>query len=154
VRDRVAEDAVDARRPRTHRQTLDDPTAHFFFLLASAACCGGEAGDRHAVRRARHVVEPTRWQKSIELGSPPCSPQMPILRPARTFRTLGDGDLHQLADALLVEGSRTDRPAGCRCRRRREERSGVVAREAEAHLRQVVGAEREELGLARDLVRR
>ena len=62
----------------------------------------GQPRDRNPVRRAGHVVEPDLWQNAIERGSPPCSPQMPILRSGRAPRPLR-GHRDQLADALLIE---------------------------------------------------
>ena len=66
-----------------------------------------------------------------------------------------DGDLHQRAHAVAVDGDeRVDRRR-CPARRSvREHRRHVVAGEAEGGLGQVVGAEGEELGRLGDLVRR
>jgi len=47
---------------------------------------GFEPGDGDAKRWAGDVVEPAWWKKYTELGSPPCSPQTPILRSGRVAR--------------------------------------------------------------------
>ena len=90
-------------------------------------------------------------------GSPPCSPQMPTFRcwpcfALRLVAALLDADLDQLADAVDVDRlERIDRQ-DLFLQVRRHEALDVVAAEAERHLRQVVGAEAEELGLLGDLV--
>ena len=81
--------------------------------VASRRCCsaaharrrlrGGEARDRHAEGRARHVVEPARSQKAIDAGSPPCSPQMPTLSSGLHAAAALGADAHQLADAVVVD---------------------------------------------------
>ena len=84
-------------------------------------------------------------------GSPPCSPQMPsLIVRARRPAPLG-GELDEFADALLVQ--RHERIVGQQALRRigAKERRRVVARQAERRLRQVVGAEGEELGALGDL---
>ena len=46
-----------------------------------------EPSDGHPVRRARHIVRvQSRGNSSIEAGSPPCSPQTPILSPGTASR--------------------------------------------------------------------
>ena len=79
-------------------------------------------------------------------GSPPCSPQMPIFRSGRVLRPFSTaifiswptpswsivGERVRLDDLVLLVV--------------RQERAVVVAAHAEAGLRQVVGAEAEELG--------
>ena len=63
-----------------------------------------------------------------------------------------DADPHQLADAALVDHRERIRGKDAALDVLRQELRRVVARETEAHLRQVVRAEREEVGLGRDLV--
>ena len=67
---------------------------------------GGQAGDRHPVGRARDIIEPDLWQKAIEAGSPPCSPQMPSFSPGRVGAAALGGDAHELADPGHVEGDK------------------------------------------------
>ena len=96
---------------------------------------------------------PTRWQNSTDEGSPPCSPQMPTFRCALRLPAPLDADPDQLAHPLLVE--HRERVGGQQLLLEVEgqELADVVAAVAERHLGQVVGAEREELGVLRDLVR-
>ena len=109
-----------------------------------------------AARSARGTASRRRsrarraWQNSTDGGSPPCSPQMPTLRSGPRAR----------ARARPPSAPAGPRPPG-RCDTNGslrqdllvdvlgQELAGVVAREAEGHLRQVVGAEGEELRLAR-----
>ena len=111
----------------------------------------GEPRDRHAVGRARDVVEAGLWQKNdrgriaavlaadadLELG--------PRLAAALA------ADLDQLADALLSSDSNGSF-RGCRLPRTPGGTSPRRRARAERRLRQVVGAEREELRRLGDLV--
>src|SRR4029078_1770628 len=64
-----------------------------------------------------------------------------------------DGDPHQVADALLVENLERVALAHAVLEVARQELAlGVVARKAQGSLGEVVGAEREEVGLLGDLV--
>jgi hypothetical protein len=67
---------------------------------------------------------------------------------------LGDGDLHELADAGLVNGGERIFLHDLRLLIGAEEAAGIVAAHAEAGLREVVRAEAEELRRLRDLVGR
>ena len=98
------------------------------------------ARGRASRRRSRG---PTRWQNSTEAGSPPCSPQMPSLRSGVRRAAALDGDARSAAPTpSLVERQRTGRAAKMLVLDVvRQERAGVVAREAERRLGQVVGAE-------------
>ena len=89
----------------------------------------------------------------MDAGSPPCSPQMPIFRSLRVERP-----------KRTASSIRRPTPAR-RCGRMVggvdlllqvvvEERVHVVPGQAQRHLREVVGAETEELGIPGDLVRR
>src|SRR6266511_4589686 len=60
--------------------------------------------------------------------------------------------LHELADAFLVEYLEWVVLQQLALDIRRQEAPGIVAAQAKRRLRQVVGAEREELGLSGDLV--
>ena len=91
------------------------------------------------------------WQKCTDAGSPPCSPQMPSLRSGRGLAAALGRDLDQLADALDVERREGVllEDAALLVRRRRNV-AGVVAARAERRLREVVGAEGEEVGVLGD----
>ena len=94
-------------------------------------------------------------QNAIELGSPPCSPQIPHLRSG----TCGPGprstpSANQLADAVAVqsiEGTAIEQPE--LHVRRHDAGLHVVAAEPEGHLGEVVGAEADEVGVSRQLGR-
>ena len=70
------------------------------------------------------------------------------------LRPFVDGDLHQLTDAGLIDRGKRVLLHDLELGVVRQERTRVVARHAEAGLRQVVRAEAEELGRLRDLVGR
>src|SRR5450759_1570713 len=56
---------------------------YLFFSAARAAArraIGTRNGEQDTYDR------PARWKKSIESGSPPCSPQTPVLRPGLVMR--------------------------------------------------------------------
>ena len=96
---------------------------------------------------------PEWWKKSIESGSPPCSPQTPSLRCCLRLAAQPRAHPHQLADAGRVD--RLERRAVDDLALEvggEELRLDVVAREAERRLREVVRAEREEVGVVGDLV--
>ena len=69
------------------------------------------------------------------------------------FVALRHRHLHQLADAGLVDGGERILLDDLQFLVRPEEGAGIVAAHAEAGLGQVVGAEAEEFGRLRDLVR-
>ena len=64
---------------------------------------GTASRTRSRARRAR--------RNSIERGSPPCSPQMPILMPGARLAAARGADLDEFADALLVDGDERGRRA-------------------------------------------
>src|SRR5688572_30161891 len=68
------------------------------------------------------------------------------------LRALLDRDLHELADAGLVDRGERVLLEDLGLLVRSEEGTGVVARHAEAGLREIVRAKAEELGGLRDLV--
>ena len=95
---------------------------------------------------------PTRWQNSTDDGSPPCSPQMPTLSLGRVFRPALDADLDHLADTFLVEHREGIVREQLLLEVEGQELADVVPAVAEGHLRQVVGAEREEVRVLGELV--
>ena len=108
-----------------------------------------EPRDRHAERRAGHVVEPdARGRSATERGSPPCSPQMPSLSSGSRLPALAR---RRSASARRRPPWSSDANGSCgkiplstyvgqEARRRRR------ATAPKRRLRQVVGAEREEVG--------
>ena len=91
---------------------------------------------------------PASTRNRADAGSPACSPQIPILICGLTERGVGTGHLDQAADAVLVEPiERIEGEHAC-CEVRREQPNfDVVAAERERQLGEVVGAEREEVGV-------
>ncbi len=77
---------------------------------------------------------------------------MPTLRFWPRVASLGYGHLHQLPNARLVEGGEGVLFEDAELEIRGQEVVDVVARDAEGGLREIVGAEREELGLFGDLI--
>ena len=116
---------------------------------------GREARERHAERRARDVVEAEAWQKATERGSPPCSPQMPIFRSGFAARPRSTAIRISSPTPSLVEHLERVVLHHAVLEVAREELAlGVVARDAERRLRQVVRAEGEELARSRRSRRR
>src|SRR6478672_5329099 len=111
--------------------------------LAERGLRGGEARDRHAEGRARHVVEPDAFAEVDRGGiAAMLAADSKLDARARLASALG-GDPHEFAHAFLVERhERIGRQDALGCVGA-EERSGVVARDAERRLREVVGAEGE-----------
>src|SRR4051794_2327392 len=114
---------------------------------------GREAGDRHPVRRARHVVETDlvaelhRRGVATVLAADAELQTTPPLAPELHRRA------HEIADAFEVDClERVVREQVLLEVGRHEPALDVVTREPERHLREVVRAEREELGDVGDLV--
>ena len=99
---------------------------------------------------------PTRWQNFTLSASPPCSPQIPIFSLGRVLRPRSNGPFDQHADAGDVERLERVRREYCRLCLVHvvgQEAASIIARKAHGGLRQVVGAERKELGDFGNLVR-
>src|SRR6184192_648983 len=111
---------------------------------------GRDARDRHAVRRAAHVVEPGQLEELDRLGI--------------AAVLAADAELEVRLGLAAGPRRESDQPAHARAVDRLERAAvddvlvhvageesplAVVAREAERGLRQVIGAEREEVGHAR-----
>src|SRR5581483_9299972 len=113
-----------------------------------------EPCERDAVRRAADVVEPEpvaeldrAWLAAVLAADPDLELR---LRSAPAL----DADAHQVADAFLVERLERVRLEHAVLEIEGQELAlGVVARHPERRLREVVRAEREEVGHLRDLVR-
>src|SRR5438874_2016703 len=120
--------------------------------LADRRLCRGEARDGDAERAAAHVVEADAVEEvDAHRIAAVLSADAELDLVARLAPTLlRDGD--ELAHALLIE--RRERALGedaLRDVHRQERLVRVVARDAERRLREVVGAEGEELGDLREL---
>src|SRR5215210_7480043 len=109
--------------------------------LRQRGLCRSEARERHAVGRAADVVEPEpvaerdRLRLAAVLAA---DAELEVLLDAAPAL---DGDAHQVADAVLVEElERVALEHAVLEVARQELALGVVAREAERRLRQVVGA--------------
>ena len=76
---------------------------------------------------------------------------MPSFNLARVQEAALDRDLHQLADAVAIDADEGIVIEQALLQVIAEEAAGIVARQAEAGLRQIVGAEAEELGRLGDL---
>src|SRR5262249_42674801 len=114
---------------------------------------GGEAGERDAVRRARDVVEGELVaERDGGRRAAVLAPDGELGAVLRLPAAL-DRDPHELADSIAVERLERVAREDLVLEVVREELAlGVVAREAERRLREVVGAEREEVGVLGDLV--
>ncbi len=96
---------------------------------------------------------PESWRKSIESGSPPCSPQTPSFSSGLRLAAEPRAHPHHLPDAGRVERLEGRAVEDLHVDVARQHATlDVVAAEAERGLGEVVGAEREEVGVAGDLV--
>src|SRR5205823_449327 len=110
-------------------------------------------GDRYAERRARHVVEPEPIAEGNRARLAAVLTADTDLQCRLDAPPALDRDPHQLADAVLVEHLERIALDHAVLEVAREKLAfGVIARKAERGLRQVVRAEREEVGFACDLV--
>src|SRR5579884_3452668 len=109
-----------------------------------------QAGDRHAERRAAHVVQPDPVAElhRVRLAAVLAADADLQVRTRRP--TLLHADLHQPADALEVDHLERVARHQVVLQVVADERAVVVAAHAETGLRQVVGAEAEELRLPGD----
>ena len=93
-------------------------------------------------------------QKPTEAGSPPCSPQIPILSLVFVLRPFLNAHFNQLADTFLIERLERVNRDDLVLDVIGQETADVVAAVAERHLGQVVGAEAEEVGVLGDFISR
>src|SRR2546428_3738858 len=105
---------------------------------------GSEARDRHAIRRAGDVIEIAASEKADRIGiaamfAADADLQL-FVRAASAFGT----DAYELADTFLVDGFEWILRQNIFLHIFGQEASSVIARIAERHLREVVGAERKE----------
>src|SRR5262249_49603232 len=130
------------------RSSLQESAEEPLLLRFQRRLGGGEAGDGDALRRTADVVEADaraelHARRLAAMLAADADLQVRTLRPA-----LRGAHLHQFADAFLID--RLERIAGddvrlLRIGVRADERPVVVAADAQRGLRQVVGAEAEEL---------
>ena len=125
----------------------------------SAALLGRWIQERHVRRRGgrsgrgmgstRRSRARSRDRTSRDRGSPPCSPQMPTFSCGRTLPTGRHGNSNQLPNPVLVKDLERIVRKDTALDVVRKEAAGIVSAQAESGLRQVVGAEGEELAPAR-----
>src|SRR3954470_8976393 len=121
--------------------------------LAERGLRGGEAGDRDAVGRAGDVVEADRMAEGDGGGIAAVLAADADLERGARLTTACDADLDELADAFLVERDEGIDRQDALGHVGAEEARGIVTADAVRRLREVIGAEREELGALRDLGR-
>ena len=121
-----------------------------FFLNGGLGC--SQTCDGHAERRAAHVVQAGLVEEADRGGVTTVLTADAALQFGALATATVDTQLHQLANAFLVEG--VERIVGDDLLVDVAFHDGVdiVAAEAEGHLGEVVGAEAEELGHLGDLV--
>ena len=121
---------------------------------ASGVQCGARGRDpcdRHTKWRAAHVVEPELLEDGDARRVSPMLAAYPHLQVGLGAAPTLDRDPHQPADANRVDGlERAERNDATLDVARQEATLGVVAREPERGLGEVVGAEAEEVGVPGD----
>src|SRR5688572_30318249 len=106
-----------------------------------------EASHRHAVRGAAHVVEPDLVEERDRVRIAAVLTADADLQAGPRCASLFDSGAHELADARHIESLERVRGEDPTLDVVEEEAAlGVVAAVPECHLRQVVGAEAEEIG--------
>ena len=114
---------------------------------------GGQAGDRHAERRAADVVEAGVVEQGDRLRVAAVLAAHAELEVGLGLAPEAGADAHELADAVGVDGlERVALQQALLQVGRHHPALDVVAGEPERHLGEVVGAEAEEVGLLGDLV--
>src|SRR3954452_18163837 len=109
--------------------------------------------DRHAVGRTAHVVEPRHLEEPDRLRVAAVLAADAQLEVGVRLAAHPGGQAHEPADAELVDRLERAAVEDLLLHVRLEEAAlGVVAREAQRRLREVVGAEREEVGMLGDAV--
>lgn len=120
---------------------------------ADSGLCSSQAGDRHAVRRARNIVQ---TDIVAELNGARVAAML-AADAKMNIRAGGAAKLgchlYQFANTLLIESCKRVVLVNLLLIVSVQELTSIVTAEAEGHLGQIVGAEAEELGLGRDFVR-
>src|SRR5262245_12399010 len=119
--------------------------------VAESGLGGGQAGDRHAKRRARHVVEPDLVAECNGGSIAAMLAADAELEVVPNLASALAGDPYEFSDTLAVDGDEWiggENPFGGIDA---EEACGVVSANAERGLGEVVGAERKEFRRLGDL---
>src|SRR3569833_366648 len=114
--------------------------------FAEGGLRGSKARNRHAVRRAGHVVEPDLVAERDRRRITTVFATAAHLQLRADLAAALRATPHQFTDAVAVERDERVRLENSLGDVRPEERGSIVTADAEASLRQVVGAEREALG--------
>src|ERR1700722_12361121 len=136
-----------ARTPK-YRALLRRPVG----LDAERCLSGREAGDRHAKRAARYIIQPDLLAERDRGGVAAMLTTNTELQRVLGLPTLCRRDADHLADALYVDRDKRVLRQNPSLNVLRQELAGIITRQAEHGLRQVVGAEAEEIGDFGDLV--
>ncbi len=141
-------------RPFHPRQGCPHHFHHLAHHLALSEGCARrrDPRDRHAERRARHVVEPGDVAELHGAGLTAVLAADPDLELGLGGPAAAHAEFDQRADALGIEDRERIVGQNAAVDVRRQEAAGVIARQAERGLREVVGAEREEVGVLGDAV--
>src|SRR3569623_111794 len=107
---------------------------------------GGKARNRHAVRRAGHVVQPDLVTERDRSRSTTVLATDAHLQLRANLAATLRADPHQFAYTVTIERDERICLQNALGDIRPEERGRIVAADAEARLREVVGTKREELG--------
>src|SRR5437588_520892 len=134
----------------TYRATQPFPERERYGLVRQLSRPAPRDGD--AERRARHVIHPHMVAELHRRGLAAVLAADPDLQLIATASAQSHRELDQLADAVLVEHLERVVLENTVLHVERQKTTGVVARQAERRLREIVGPEREEVGLLRDLV--
>src|SRR2546427_556579 len=142
-------------RPRTRpRSRSGGPRVPALPALPDAGLRGRQPGGGNHERRARDIGHPRAMAKLDRRRLSPVLPADPDLEVGARPPPPLDADPHQLANALRVEDAERVSSHELPLEVEREELAHVVAAVAVGELGQVVRPEREEAGVARDLIRR
>src|SRR5262249_9121893 len=121
-------------------------------LFGNRRLRSGQPGDRDTGRRATDVIQPDRVAEHHARRVAAIFATYADLEVATRFSAACHSHLHQAADAVLSDRLERIGPDDVVLGVVGDERPVVVAADTETGLRQVVRAEREELGALRDLI--
>src|SRR5262249_53068544 len=122
------------------------------YLLRQRRLGRGQAGDRDAEWGATYVAQADLVAEVDGARIAPVFTADAHFHSVASGAALGNGRLHQLPDAYGIDRGEGIRLDDFSLLIGRQERTGIVAAHAQAHLRQVVGAEAEEFGRLGDLI--
>src|SRR6185369_3291276 len=124
-----------------------------YILTFQSGLCSCQFSDRDAESRATHVIEAHPMTKSDRSGVSTMLAANADLQVLTGFPPPLDAYAHELADAPFIDADERIVRVDALSHVAGKELAGVVARQAEAGLGKVVGAEGEKLGFSRDLAR-